>query len=82
MITIEDVKKYEQINKDLSILCKKHAEKNLEYWQHYQGWNIEGDNIVIVYTFEEFCSNTEMCTEFGEYNLSIEDFLKECKDLI
>lgn len=59
MITVEEVKTYLKVKEALYYLCDKWAKNNLEDWQHYFGFRIDGDNIIIEYTYQDYLSNTE-----------------------
>ena len=81
MITIEEIKKYSQTNHMLTILCNLWASKNLEDWQHYQGWNLGKDVIYITYSYTDYYCNTDMVTEFDDISIPLEEFLKQCEEL-
>lgn len=80
---IESVESYNISVETVAPLVKVYADKNLEKWQHFSGWNFidGGRNIKINYSYEDFWSNTEYYTEFGSITVSLEDVLKMmCSD--
>lgn len=81
MITIEEIRKYEQTHYTLTKLCVLWASKNLADWQHYQGWNLIKDVIYITYSYTDYYCNTEMITEFDDISIPLDEFLKECEEL-
>lgn len=84
-ILIEDsVEKYNNSLKTVSPFVKVYADKNLEEWQHFSGWNFidGGRNIKINYSYEDFWSNTEYYTEFGSITVPLIDVLKVMDEYI
>ena len=84
-ILIEDsVERYNNSINTVEPLVKVYADKNLEKWQHFSGWNFtnNGKTIQINYSYEDFWSNTEYYTEFGSINVPLEDILKVMDDYI
>ena len=81
---IESVESYNISIETVAPLVKVYADKNLEDWQHFSGWNFidGGRNIKINYSYEDFWSNTEYYTEFGSITVSLEDILKVMDDYI
>ena len=81
---IESVESYNISVETVAPLVKVYANKNLENWQHFSGWNFidGGRNIKINYSYEDFWSNTEYYTEFGSITVSLEDVLKVMNDYI
>lgn len=75
---IESVESYNTSIETVAPLVKVYADKNLEDWQHFSGWNFidGGRNIEINYAYEDFWSNTETYTEFGSITVPLEDVLK------
>ena len=75
---IESVESYNISIETVAPLVKRYADKNLEKWQHFSGWNFidGGRNISINYSYEDFWSNTEYYTEFGSITAPLEDVLK------
>ena len=81
---IESVESYNISIETVAPLVTVYADKNLEEWQHFSGWNFidGGRNIKINYSYEDFWSNTETYTEFGSIIVSLEDILKVMDDYI
>ena len=81
---IESVESYNISAETVAPLVKVYANKNLENWQHFSGWNFidGGRNIKINYSYEDFWSNTEYYTEFGSITVSLENILKVMNDYI
>ena len=81
---IESVESYNISVETVAPLVKVYANKNLENWQHFSGWNFidGGRNIKINYSYEDFWSNTEYYTEFGSITVSLENILKVMNDYI
>ena len=76
MITVEEINTYLKVKEELYYLCDNWAINNLEDWQHYSGFRIDGDNITIEYTYQDFWSNTEMYTEFDSIKVPIKKILQ------
>lgn len=76
MITVEEVNTYLKVKEVLYYLCDKWAKSNLEDWQHYSGFRIDGDNITIEYTYQDFWSNTEMYTEFDSIKVPLKEIIE------
>ena len=81
---IESVESYNISIETVAPLVKVYADKNLEKWQHFSGWNFVdgGRNIEINYAYEDYWSNTETYTEFDSITVSLEDILKVMNDYI
>ena len=81
---IESVESYNISIETVAPLVKVYADKNLENWQHFSGWNFidGGRNIKINYSYEDYWSNTETYTEFDSITVSLEDILKVMNDYI
>ena len=75
---IESIESYNISVETVAPLVKVYADKNLENWQHFSGWNFidGGRNIKINYSYEEYWSNTETYTEFDSITVPLEDVLK------
>ena len=75
---IESVESYNISVETVAPFVKKYADKNLEDWQHFSGWNFidGGKNIEINYSYEDFWSNTESYTESDSIRVPLEDILK------
>ena len=78
MITIEDIKIYENVKTELDVLCKDWAKNNLEIWETYSGYtiNLIDNTITIGYTYQDFWSNTEYCTEYDSIKIPISEIIK------
>ena len=76
MITVEEINTYLKVKDELYYLCDNWAKNNLEDWQHYSGFRIDGDNITIEYTYQDFWNNTEMYTEFDSIKVPIKEILQ------
>lgn len=76
MITVEEINTYLKVKEELYYLCDNWAKNNLEDWQHYSGFRIDGDNITIEYTYQDFWNNTEMYTEFDSIKVPINEILQ------
>ena len=74
---IESVENYNISIETVTPLVEKYADKNLEYWQCFSGWNFVdgGRNIEINYVYEDYWSNTESYTEFDSITVPLEDVL-------
>ena len=50
----------------------------MEGWKHFNGWEFSdnGENIILHYSYENFWSNTEYCTDFDSETVSLETILK------
>lgn len=55
---------------------------NLEDWKNFHGWSFSdnGEKIILHYTYENFWSNTETCTEFDSDVISTEIILNFYKE--
>lgn len=75
---IESVESYNISIETVAPLVKVYANKNLEKWQHFSGWNFidGGRNIEINYSYEDYWSNTELYSEFDSITVPLEDILK------
>ena len=76
---IEDaVDRYNNSLKMVAPLVEVYADKNLEDWQLFCGWDFVdgGRNIKINYAYEDYWSNTETYTEFDDITVSLKDILK------
>ena len=76
MITVEEINTYLKVKDELYYLCDKWAKNNLKNWQHYSGFRIDGDNITIEYTYQDFWNNTEMYTEYDSIKVPIKEILQ------
>lgn len=76
MITVEEVKTYLKVKDILNNLCDNWAKNNLEHWQHYSGFRVYENDIIIEYSYQDFWSNTEMYTEFDSIKVPIKEILQ------
>ena len=76
MITVEEINTYLKVKDALYYLCDKWAKNNLEDWQHYSGFRIDGDTITIEYTYQDFWSNSDSYTEFDSIKVPINEILQ------
>ena len=76
MITVEEVNTYLKVKDELYKSCDKWAKNNLEDWQHFFGFRVYENDIIIEYTYQDFWSNTEMYTEFDSIKVPIEEILQ------
>lgn len=76
MITVEEVKTYVKVKDELYKSCDKWAKNNLEDWQHFSGFRVYENDIIIEYSYQDFWSNTEMYTEFDSIKVPIEEILQ------
>lgn len=75
---IESVESYNISVETIAPHVEKYADKNLEDWQYFYGWNFVdgGRNIEINFYYEDFWSNTESYTESDSIIVPLEDVLK------
>ena len=59
MITIEQLEQHKQIEIKLSKVCAEWAKQNLEDWQHYGGYYIKNECIIIKYSYNDIVNNIE-----------------------
>jgi hypothetical protein len=77
-MTKEDLKNYIRIKNELKYLCSKWASSNLEEWQHYQGYDIKDEFIVINYTYIDYWSNVDNTySEWDSIKVSIDDIINQ-----
>lgn len=76
-MTKEDLKNYIRIEGELKYLCNRWAEEHLEDWQYYSGFDVKNDHVVINYTFNDYWSNTETCTEWDSVKVSIDELINQ-----
>lgn len=81
---IESVERYNVSVETIAPLVKVYADKNLEDWQHFSGWNFVngGRDIKINYSYEDYWSNTEYYTEWGDTTVPLIDILKVMDEYI
>lgn len=76
MITVEEVKTYVKVKDELYKSCEKWAKNHLDDWQHYSGFRVDENDIIIEYSYQEFWSNTEMYTELDSIRIPIKEILQ------
>ena len=84
-ILIKDsVERYNNSINTVAPFVKVYADKNLEEWQHFSGWNFidNGKNIQIDYSYEDYWSNTESYTEHDSITVPLIDVLKVMDEYI
>ena len=82
MITIEELKMYEQTETKLSKICLEWAKQNLDNsWQRYDGWAFSDGEIGINYTYNDIVNNIEYETCYGYKKVSWEEFIEFAKTL-
>lgn len=71
------VNKYNHIHKELNKIVEQYFKDNLEDWKHFAGWTFAdtGDNIILYYSYENFCGNIETYSEFDYDVVSLETIL-------
>jgi hypothetical protein len=81
---IESVESYNISVETIAPLVEVYADKNLEDWQCFSGWNFidRGRNIEINYAYEDYWSNTETYTEFDSISVPLIDIIKVMDDYI
>ena len=48
-------------------------------WQHYLGWSLSGDTLVISYSYTEYYCNTDEYTEFADIVVDLNEFIEFSK---
>jgi hypothetical protein len=82
MITIEQLEKYQQIKVELTKICKEWANQNLDNsWQHYDGFYIQNEYIIIKYSYNDIVNNIEYETCYGTKCVSWQDMVEFAKTL-
>ena len=83
MITIEELKTYEQTETKLAKVCLEWAKQNLDNrWQHYAGWAFGDDGYFgINYSYNDIVNNIEYETCYGYKKVSWEDMIEFSKTL-
>lgn len=82
-LIIESVKSYNISVETVAPLVEVYADKYLEDWHLFCGWNFVdgGRNIKIDYSYEDYWSNTETYTDFDSIIVPLEEVLKMiCSD--
>ena len=83
MITIEELKTYEQTETKLAKVCLEWAKQNLDNrWQRYAGWAVGDDGYIgINYSYNDIVNNIEYETCYGTKCVSWEDLVEFAKTL-
>lgn len=83
MITIEELKTYEQTETKLSKVCLEWAKQNLDNrCQYYAGWAFSSDGqIGINYSYNDIVNNVEYETCYSTKLVSWEDMVEFSKTL-
>jgi hypothetical protein len=82
MITIEELKTYEQIETKLSKICEEWTKQNLDNkWQHYCNFYIRNEHIFIQYSYNDIVYNIEYETCYCTTCVSWEDMVEFSKTL-
>lgn len=78
MLTVNDINIAQATMAELNDVCERYFNANCDTdWQYYSGWDFTtGNNIRINYTFDNFWSNTEMCTDWDSITVSYEELIK------
>ena len=77
MLTVKDINIAQATMTELNDVCERYFNANCDTdWQYYSGWDFTaGNNIRINYTFDNFWSNTEMCTDWDSIIVSYETLI-------
>ena len=82
MITIETLENYKQTEIELTKVCREWAKQNLDRkWQHYCGFDVKNEYIVINYSYNDIVNNIEYETCYGTKWVSWQDVIKFAKTL-
>ena len=82
MITIEELKTYEQTETKLAKVCLEWSKQNLDNTcQRYDGWAFSDGQIGINYTYKNIINNTEYEICDGYKLVSWEDMVEFSKTL-
>ena len=68
---------YKQTCELFSNIINCYVADNFEDWKHFNGWEFSnnGENIILHYSYKNFLSNTEYCTDFDTETVSLETIL-------
>ena len=50
-------------------------------WQHYSGWSLSGNTLVISYSYTDYYHNTDAYTEFAHIVVDLSEFLEFSKTI-
>lgn len=83
MITIEELKTYEQTETKLTKVCLEWAKRNLDNsCQYYAGWAFGSHGYIgINYTYNDIVNNTEYELRYGYELVSWQDLVEFSKTL-
>lgn len=82
MITIEELKTLGQTETKLSKVCLEYAKQNLDKsWQHYCGFDVKDEYIIINYSYNDIVNNIEYETCYGTKRVFWQDMIKFAKTL-
>lgn len=82
MITIEELQNFVNITNTVEKICQEWAKQNLDNrWQHYCGFEIKQDYIVINYSYNDIVNNIEYETNYGAKLVSWEELIEFSKTL-
>lgn len=82
MITIETLENYKQTEIELTKVCREWAKQNLDSrWQHYCGFEVKQDYIIINYSYNDIVNNIEYETCYDTKCVSWEDMIEFAKTL-
>jgi hypothetical protein len=81
MITIEELKTYEQIETKLAKVCQEWAKQNLDKHQYYCNFYIKNEYIFIQYSYNDIVNNIEYETNYCTTCVSCQDMVEFSKTL-
>ena len=82
MITIETLENYKQTEIELTKVCREWAKQNLDSrWQHYCGFDIKDEYIIINYSYNDIVNNIEYETCYGTKCVSWQDMIEFAKTI-
>lgn len=82
MITIETLENYKQTEVELTKVCREWATQNLDHkWQHYCGFDVKNEYIVINYSYNDIVNNIEYETCYGTKCISWQNMVEFSKTL-
>ena len=81
VLTRLDIGLYNNILSKLDIVCEKWAEQNLDDWQNYSSWSIEGDYVLIHYFFFDYYDNIDETMDSDYTRVKIDEILEFAKTI-
>ena len=82
MITIEQLEQYKQTEIKLTKICREWANQNLDRkWQHYCGFDVKNEYIVINYSYNDIVNNIEYETCYSTKCVSWQNMIEFTKTL-